>query len=91
MNSILVEEIAVKSAQLAIEQQRVVLNIVNSMISTTSPARPDLANAEPARKPFQSVRGVLHKKLENLQEDLAEVRSQMWQNFPRDISANESK
>ncbi|MEK7831864.1 MAG: hypothetical protein AAB401_12300 [Acidobacteriota bacterium] len=91
MNSILVEEIAVKSAQLAIEQQRVVLNIVNSMISTNPMVNQELASAEATQMPFQSVRGILNRKLKNLEKDLAEVRREMWQNFPRDFPTTESQ
>lgn len=91
MNSVLVEEIAIKSALLAIEQQRVVLNLVNSMISTNPVAAQEPANAEPPNAPFQSVRGILHRKLEHLEKDLAEVRQEMWQNFPREFPSNESQ
>ncbi len=91
MSSILVEEIAFKSAQLPIEQQRVVLKIVDSMISNSSPDNQELASAEPTKAPFQSVRGILNRKLEHLEEDLAEARREMWQNFPRDFPTTESQ
>ncbi|MEP7336566.1 MAG: hypothetical protein ABI977_02285 [Acidobacteriota bacterium] len=91
MESVLIEEIAIKSATLPIEQQRVVLDFVNSMI-----AQDQAVAAEPqARKsktpPFRSVRGTLNRKLETLEEDLAEVRREMWQNFPRDFPDTESQ
>ena len=39
---------------------------------------------EPIKRPrFKSVRGILNADLSNLEEDLAEIRAEMWKNFPR--------
>lgn len=87
----LVEEITVKSAALPIEQQREVLDLVNRLASSTTNSDVDLQADEPKKPPFRSIRGVLHRKLDTLEEDLAEVRREMWQNFPRDFPSVESK
>ncbi len=72
----LVEEIAAKVTALPVEQQRQALAFVESLAGhNPNPAEPE---------PFQSVRGILHGNLEHLEDDLEEVRSEMWRNFPRE-------
>lgn len=91
MESVLIEEIAVKSATLPIEQQRVVLDFVNSMIAQDQGVKAGPQANESKKTPFRSVRGILNRKMETLEEDLAEVRREMWQNFPRDFPQAESR
>ncbi len=79
-----VEEIAVKSAALPLVLQQEVLEIVNGMLGNQR-AEQLLENGGSLKTPpFFSVRGILNRKLETFEEDLAEVRREMWQNFPRD-------
>lgn len=91
MASILVEEIAVKSATLPLAKQRVVLDFVNSLISPETSTETDMQANEPPKPPFKSMRGILNRQLKTLEEDLAEVRREMWQNFPRDFPDTESQ
>lgn len=72
----LVKEIADKAAALPIERQREVLTLLEAMSANTQ--------AETKNKPFKSVRGILKRDLSHLEEDLMEVRREMWQNFPRE-------
>jgi hypothetical protein len=37
------------------------------------------------KKPFKSVEGILNADLSNLDEDLKEIRAEMWKNFPREF------
>jgi hypothetical protein len=76
MNSQLVQEIAAKSAVLPFEQQREILAFVESKLQQSQPAG--------RKKPFRSVRGILNRTLEHLEEDLQEIRQEMWGNFPRE-------
>ncbi len=70
----LANEIANKAAVLPIERQREVLALLEAMNT----------NAETNRKPFKSVRGILKRDMSHLDEDLTQVRGEMWQNFPRE-------
>lgn len=80
----LIEEIAVKSAGLPLSLQEEVLNIVNRMLENR-PTEQARKSAESGKTPpFFSVKGILNRKLATFEEDLAEVRREMWQNFPRD-------
>lgn len=72
----LAKEIADKAAALPIERQREVLALLEAMSVNTQ--------LETKRKPFKSVRGLLKRDLSHLEADLAEVRREMWQNFPRE-------
>ena len=72
----LAKEIADKAAVLPTERQREVLALLEAMNANTQP--------ESKRKPFESVRGILKRDMSHLDEDLAEVRREMWQNFPRE-------
>lgn len=81
----LVEEIAVKSAALPLALQQEVLEFVNAMLESRQ-AEQSQENMELLKTPpFFSIRGILNRKLETFEEDLAEVRREMWQNFPRDV------
>ena len=70
----IVEEITVKSASLPFELQHEILDFVEFIAQK---------RGETKRPPFRSVRGILKRDLSNLENDLAEVRCEMWQNFPR--------
>lgn len=72
----LAKEIADKAVGLPVERQREVLALLEAMNANTRPETPP--------KPFKSVRGILKRDLSHLDEDLAEVRREMWQNFPRE-------
>lgn len=75
----LVKEIAVKSNSLPFELQREVLDFVEFI------AHRNQSTTQIQQTPFRSVRGILkHRNLENLEQDLREVRREMWQNFPRE-------
>jgi mRNA-degrading endonuclease RelE of RelBE toxin-antitoxin system len=69
------EQVFERLRDLPPEQQRQVLEFVDSLMERT------------AKKPRRSLRG-LWKDLnaEITEEDIAEARRQMWGNFPRDIS-----
>lgn len=75
----LVKEITVKTNALPFELQREVLDFVEFI------AHKNQSAAETKQTPFRSVRGILkHRNLENLEQNLSEVRREMWQNFPRE-------
>ena len=76
MDLYLASEIAAKSAGLPFEQQREVLAFVESKLRQ----QPDAGG----QKPFRSVRGLLNRKLEHLEQDLQEIRREMWGGFPRE-------
>lgn len=71
----IVEEITVKSASLPSDLQHEVLDFVDFV---TGKGR----RADESGTVFQSVRGILKRDLPNLEEDLAEIRQEMWGNFP---------
>jgi len=81
----LVEEITVKSASLPFELQREVLDFVDFVAHKRTEAANQTKTIE-KRPPFRSVRGILKRNLENLENDLTEVRREMWQSFPREES-----
>lgn len=68
----LVEEIAAKAANLPLEQQRAALAFVEALL------------AQPTPRSFHSIEGIIPRQIERLDEDLAEVRREMWRNFPRE-------
>lgn len=75
----IVQEISRKSASLPFEAQREILDFLE-FVSSKQPA-------ETNRQSFESVRGVLkNRNFDNLENDLTEVRREMWQNFPREES-----
>lgn len=71
----IVEEITVKSASLPADLQHEVLDFVDFVAGKRHRIKTNKA-------PFTSVRGILKRDLSNLDEDLAEVRREMWENFP---------
>jgi hypothetical protein len=77
MSESIVQEIADKTAALPLELQHEVLEFVEFKLQR-------IGQVGRSKRPFRSVRGILHNKLEHLDEDLAEVRREMWQNFPRE-------
>lgn len=77
MASNLVEEIAAKAATLPIEKQRKALAFVESLTAREG-------EAAPQAKPFRSVRGILQGNLDNLEQDIAEMRQEAWKHFPRE-------
>ena len=81
----LVEEITVKSASLPFELQREVLDFVDFVAHKRTKASNQTETTE-KKLPFRSVRGILKRNLENLENDLTEVRREMWQNFPHEES-----
>ena len=75
----LVEEIIAKSAALPIEKQREVLDFVEFILHK------EVGRQRPQpRQPFATMEGMLPRQIENFETDLAEVRREMWQNFPRE-------
>ncbi len=68
------EQIAVKIVVLPLEMQREALSYVEF-----------LEQKSRKKKPFQSVRGILNEDLSKLDEDLKEIRAEVWKNFPREF------
>lgn len=75
MSTNLIEEIAAKAAALPVEQQHELLAYIESLSEAASGQ---------SVTPFQSVKGILHNDLDNLEHELSEVRREMWHNFPRE-------
>jgi hypothetical protein len=73
----LVEEIAAKAARLPLTQQRQALAFVEEL-------ERQVTAAPSSRKAFRSIEGLIPRQIERLEEDLAEIRQEMWQNFPRE-------
>lgn len=69
----IVEEIATRTATLPSELQHEILHFVEFVAGKGDRNK---------TKPFKSVRGILKRDMSNLDRDLAEVRSEMWTNFP---------
>ena len=81
------KEIVAKVATLPLEKQRELLDFAEFLASQQESSS---AETEGAKKPpFQSVRGMLNNKLGHLDEDLAEIRREMWRKFPRDFPPEE--
>ena len=74
MKTDLVEKIAKKASSLPVEAQRKALEYVESLERETTSGR----------KPFRSVKGILQADLSNLEQDIAEMRREVWHNFPRE-------
>ena len=74
MKTDLVEKIAKKASSLPVEAQRKALEYVESLEQEEASER----------KPFRSVKGVLQANLSNLEQDITEMRREVWQNFPRE-------
>ncbi len=79
MSSNLVEEIAAKAATLPEEKQREALAFVESLRAGEHTA------AQNAR-PFRSVKGILQRNLDNLEQEITEMRQEALKNFPREES-----
>lgn len=78
MSSSLVEKIAEKAAALPPEGQRAALSYIEALAANSS-----VNDARPHA--YRSVEGMLPApNLDNLEADLAEVRAEMWRNFPRE-------
>lgn len=77
----LVEEIAAKAAGLPVEQQREALAFVEGLAQQAAQSE---SAPPPAPRSFQSIEGIIPRRIERLNEDLAEVRREMWRNFPRE-------
>lgn len=77
----LVSEIAAKATVLPFEMQQETLAYIESLINSL---KQNTEAAQEAEQPFQSVYGILPRRIEHLEEDLAEVRREMWKNFPRE-------
>ena len=71
-----VEQIAAKSASLPTELQHEVLDFVEFVS--------DKNRRRSAGKPFETVRGIINRDFLHLEEDLAEIRDEMWGKFPRE-------
>lgn len=74
-----VEEIANKSASLPAELQHEILDFVE-FVSVKR------RKAKSGGKAFKSVRGILDRDLSGLDDDLTEIRREMWGGFPREGS-----
>lgn len=77
MSSSLVEEIAAKAATLPIEKQREALTFIESLTARER-------ESTEGTKPFRSVKGTLQGNLDNLEQDIAEMRQEALKNFPRE-------
>lgn len=74
----IVEKITVKSASLPSELQHEILDFIEFITGRN----------RAAKRPFRRARGILKRDLSNLENDLADVRREMWRNFPREKTAN---
>jgi hypothetical protein len=77
MNTDLVEKIAKKASALPLEAQQKALEYVESLEQ----------EGTAGRKPFRSVLGIFADRNVHIsEEDIAEMRSEAWRNFPREES-----
>ena len=74
-----VEKIASKSASLPADLQHEILDFVE-FVSVKR------GKAESSGKAFKSARGILNRDLSGLDDDLTEIRREMWGGFPREES-----
>lgn len=74
-----IEEIASKSASLPAELQHEILDFVEFVSVKRGRTRG-------SGKAFESIRGILGRDLSKLDEDLAQIRREMWGSFPREAS-----
>ena len=75
----ILEEIQAEAAALPLEKQIEVLDFVKLIA-----LRPAVTKPVATKPLFKSVRGTLKRSLPNLAGDLAELRREMWHNFPRE-------
>jgi len=73
-----VEQIASKSASLPAELQHEILDFVE-FVSVKR-------DRNKSGRAFESVRGLIGRELNGLDEDIVDVRREMWGNFPREAS-----
>jgi len=73
----LIQEIAAKVAVLPPAQQQKALAYIEALTDEN----PQTSEASATR---QSLFGLLPRRIETLEVDLAEVRREIWQNFPRE-------
>ncbi len=89
----IVDSIAAKAAALPMELQREVLHFIEFLASkvyygveTQLTASGDQRKEPKARPPVKSILGSLeHLGIDITDEDIAEVRREMWANFPREL------
>jgi len=74
----LTKEIASKAAMLPPDLQREALEFVESLIERKKAVR----RKDP---PFESVEGILTGNYDNIDQDIAEMRTEVWKNFPREF------
>ena len=79
----LVKEIVAKVTMLPTERQQEVLDFVEFIAQKNGDDKNGQSEVE--KKPFRSVFGILQNPLENFEADLAEVRREMWRDFPREM------
>ncbi len=72
MSKELIEEIIAKASQLPAELQREALAFVESLA------------ARGKQTEIRSIKGILSCNLDTLEEDLTQVRREMWKDFPRE-------
>ena len=80
MSTQILEEIRIEAASLPLEKQIETLHFIKFIARQADPEK----SSESPRS-FKSVRGALKKNLPNLETDLAEIRQEMWENFPREL------
>lgn len=76
----ILEEINLEVASLPLEKQIETLDFIKFIAQQ----KKTVTTAQSPRT-VKSVRGVLKRNLSNLENDLSEVREEMWQNFPREV------
>jgi hypothetical protein len=78
MSSRVLQEVTEKTASLPLDLQREVLDFVEFMLQKTKATIPK-------KTPFRSVRGIFSNSgVKITEEDIAEVRREMWNGFPRE-------
>lgn len=77
MGMYLIKQIMAKAVTLPLEQQEKALSYIESLAA-------EQTQDEQAPQAFQSIFGIIPRQIENLEQDLAEVRREMWKNFPRE-------
>lgn len=91
MSENVLAEITTKAAELPLEAQQEVLSFVEFKLQHRDDPISIGAAAFEKKPPFRSVRGLLKGEFPNLEEDIAEMRREAWQNFPRDFPTEENK
>jgi hypothetical protein len=81
MSANLISEIAAKATILPFDLQQETLAYIESLINSL---KQNGKLAQEAEASFQSVYGIIPRRIENLDDDLAEIRREMWKDFPRE-------